>query len=104
MVKIRKNDQVVIISGDFKGQTGTVLEVNRKKQTVKVDKINIVKKHVKPTQTNPDGGIQEFEAPLPISKVAIATKGKDGGATKVAIKVDEKGTKKRIAKKTGKEL
>lgn len=104
MVKIRKNDEVVVISGKFTGQTGRVLEINRTKNTITVDKVNVVKKHVKPSQTQPDGGIKEFEAPIHISNVALKVKDKDGKATRVGIKVDEKGKKVRIAKKTGKEL
>ena len=104
MVKIRKNDEVIVIKGKFKGQVGRVLEINRSKNKITIDKVNIVKKHVKPTQTNPDGGIHEFEAPIDMSNVSLKTKGKDGVATKIAIKTDEKGNKKRIAKKTGKEI
>lgn len=104
MFKIRKNDEVVVIAGKYKGSVGRVLEVNRAKNTVTVDKVNVVKKHVKPTQTNPEGGIREFEAPIHISNVALNIKGKEGGATRVAIKIDEKGKKSRVAVKTGKEL
>lgn len=102
--KIRKNDQVVIIAGKHKGESGKVLSVNSSKNTVIVDKLNIVKQHKKPTQTNPEGGIFEKEAPIHISNVAIKTAGKDGKQTKIGFKIDEKGKKVRVAKKTGKEL
>ena len=99
MRKIRKNDQVVVIAGKFKGQTGSVLEINWDKNTVVVDKINVVKKHVKPSQQNPDGGIQEFEAPIAVSNVAL--KDSKNNPIKVGFKVED-GKKVRIDKKTGK--
>ena len=105
MVKIKKNDEVIVISGKNKGSSGRVLSVDRKNNTLKIDKVNIVKKHVKPTQTNPDGGIHEFEAPIHISNVAFAvTKGKLKIASKISFKTNEKGHKKRIAMKTGKDV
>lgn len=106
MQKIRKNDEVIVIAGNHKGQTGKVLAVNLKKNTVTVDKVNVAKKHTKPTQNNPEGGIITFEAPIHVSNVALHVKSKKdaSGATKVAIKVDEKGKKARVAKLTGKEL
>ena len=108
MQKIRKNDEVVIITGSHKGQTGKVLSVNKKKNTVTVDKINVVKKHTKPTQNNPEGGVITFEAPIHISNVALHVKGKkakeNAGASKVGVKVDDKGNKTRVAKLTGKEV
>lgn len=72
--RIRKNDEVLIITGKHKGQTGRVLKVLDSQQKVTVDKINIVKKHVKPTQINPEGGIREMEAPIHISNVKIYNK------------------------------
>ena len=99
--KIRKNDDVLVIAGKHKGQTGKVVSINHKKNLIVVDKVNVVKKHNKPTQTNPDGGIIEFEAPIHMSNVALATK---EGVTKVGFKIDEKGKKHRIDKKSGKEL
>lgn len=105
MQKIRKNDQVIVIAGKHKGQTGKVLAVDLKKNTVTVDKVNIAKKHTKPTQNNPEGGITTFEAPIHVSNVALHVKSKDtSGATKVAIKVDDKGKKTRVSKLTGKEI
>ncbi len=102
-MKIRKNDEVIVISGSEKGKTGRVLAVDTKSQRVTVDKVNIIKKHVKPSQTNPDGGIQEIEAPIHISNVAIHFKaGKDQAAnTRVGYEIKD-GKKIRIAKKTGK--
>ncbi|MCP4354757.1 MAG: 50S ribosomal protein L24 [Proteobacteria bacterium] len=104
MVKIRKNDEVLVISGKHKGQSGKVVSINRKKDLIVIDKINIVKKHNKPTQTNPDGGITEFEAPIHMSNVALKAKGKEVKAVKVGFKIDSKGKKHRIDKKTGKDF
>ena len=104
MVKIKKNDEVIVISGKYKGQFGKVISVDRKKDTIIIDKINVVKKHNKPTQKNPDGGIIEFEAPIHISNIAFKSKAKDGKATKIGFKIDEKGKKHRIDKSTGKEI
>ncbi len=104
-MKIRKNDEVIVISGTNKGQTGRVLSVNPKAQTVTIDKINIKKKHVKPSQTNPDGGIQEFEAPIHISNVAISVKAGKSKASPSRVGYEVKDGKKiRIAKKTGKAI
>lgn len=102
--KIRKNDEVIVLAGKHKGESGKVISINTKKNTVVVDKLNIVKMHKKPTQTNPDGGIVEKEAAMHISNVALKASGKDGKAIKVGFKVDEKGKKVRVAKATGKEL
>lgn len=100
-VKLKINDEVVVIAGKYKGTKGRVLKINRRKDLITIDKVNMVKKHSKPTQQNPDGGIQEFEAPIHISNVALSTK---DGVTKVGFKIDDKGKKHRIARKTGKEV
>ena len=73
---IRKNMEVIVIAGSHKGASGKVLSVDHKNKRIKIDKVNIVKKHVKPSQTNPDGGIQEFEAPIHLSNVKIKSKEK----------------------------
>lgn len=104
MYKIKKNDEVLIISGKHKGQVGRVISINRKKDQILVDKINIIKKHKKPSQQNPDGGIVEFEAPIHISNVSLKSKLKGNKIVKVGFKTDEKGKKYRIDKKTGKQI
>ena len=95
-LKIKKVDQVVILSGDDKCKTGEVLKAMPKENKVVVQGINLVKRHTKPSQTNP-GGIVTKEAPLNVSKVAYA---KDGKATKIGYK-EVKGKKVRFARKTG---
>ena len=95
-LKIKKGDQVVILSGDDKGKTGEVLKAMPKENKVVVQGVNLVKRHTKPSQTNP-GGIVTKEAPINASNVAFA---KDGKATKVGYKnVD--GKKVRVARKPG---
>jgi large subunit ribosomal protein L24 len=96
--KIKKGDAVVVRSGKDKGRTGTVLQVMPKDEKVVVAGINIAARHRKPTQENPQGGIDRREAPLHISKVGLA--GKDGKPTRVRFEVKD-GKKVRVAVKTG---
>ena len=99
MRKLRKNDEVIVIAGSNKGSVGKILKIDWKTLRVTVDKVNMVKKHVKPSQTEPDGGIKEFEASMAISNVALKT-GKDSHG-KVGFKTKDD-VKVRFAKKTGK--
>jgi large subunit ribosomal protein L24 len=94
-MKLRKNDEVIVLKGKEKGKTGKILKVLTKEERVLIAGINIIKKHVKPTQTDPEGGIQEKEAPIHISNVAYYIKGKMGGPSKIGYKYDDKGKKKR---------
>ena len=97
--KIKKGDQVVVLSGKDKGRTGTVARVLPKAGKVVVDGINVAARHRKPTQANPQGGIDRSPAPMAISKVAIA--GKDGKPTRVRFETKKDGTKVRVAVKSG---
>lgn len=103
-VKIKRGDNVIVTTGKNKGGKGEVLEVIRKEgkdPRVIVAGINVVKKHVKPSAQNPQGGIVEREASLHISNVALIDK--NGKATKAGYKVE--GDKKvRVAKTTGETL
>ncbi|MBC2653383.1 50S ribosomal protein L24 [Novosphingobium flavum] len=96
--KIKKGDSVVVRSGKDKGRTGTVLQVLPKDGKVVVAGVNIAARHRKPTQTNPQGGIDRREAPMAISKVAIADK--DGKPTRVRFE-ERDGKKVRVAVKSG---
>ena len=96
--KIRKGDNVVVLSGKDKGRTGTVVRVLPKDGKVVVDGINVAARHRKPSQANPQGGIDRSPAPMAISKVAIA--GKDGKPTRVRF-VEKDGRKVRVAVKSG---
>ena len=103
-VKIKRGDNVIVTTGKNKGSKGEVLEVIRKEgkdPRVIVAGVNIIKKHVKPSAQNPQGGIVEKEASLHISNVALVDK--NGKATRVGYKVE--GDKKvRVAKTTGETL
>ena len=96
--KIKKGDSVVVLSGKDKGRTGTVMRVMPKDGKVVVDGINVAARHRKPSQANPQGGIDRSPAPMAISKVAVA--GKDGKPTRVRFE-EKDGRKVRIAVKTG---
>ena len=96
--KIKNRDNVVVRSGKDKGRTGTVLQVMHKDEKVLVAGINIAVRHRKPTQGNPQGGIDRREAPLNISKVAVA--GSDGKPTRVRFETKD-GKKVRVAVKSG---
>ena len=95
-MKIKKGDQVIIISGDDKGKTGEVLKAMPKESKVVVSGVNLVKRHTKPSQQS-TGGIVSKEAAIHVSNVAIVSNGKP---SKVGFKND-KGTKVRVARKTG---
>jgi large subunit ribosomal protein L24 len=97
--KIRKGDSVVVLSGRDKGRTGTVAQVLPKEGKIVVEGVNIVARHRKPSQQNPQGGIDRFPAPMPVSKVALADP-KDGKPTRVRFEVKD-GKKVRVAVKSG---
>jgi len=79
--KIKKGDKVVVLSGKDKGRTGEVIKAMPKDGKVIVSGVNVHARHRKPTQASPQGGIERKEAPMHISKVAIATA--DGKPTRV---------------------
>lgn len=100
---IRKGDMVRVISGDGKGKEGRVLRVLVSKQKALVEEINMVSKHNKPSQANPNGGIVRQEAPIHISNLMVIDP-KSGQATRIGRQRDENGRWVRIAKKSGQEL
>jgi large subunit ribosomal protein L24 len=95
---IKKGDKVMVIAGNYKGETGEVLEVFPDKYRAIVDNVNMVKKHRKPTQNNP-GGISEIPAPLHISNLMLLDP-KTGEPTRIGRKVVD-GKLVRYAKKSG---
>ncbi len=97
--KIKKGDEVIVLSGKDKGRTGTVSQVLPKEGKVVVQGVNIATRHRKPTQANPQGGIERREAPMHIAKVAVADP-KDGKPTRVRFEQRD-GKKVRIAVKSG---
>ena len=98
-MKIRKNDMVMVISGNDRGKTGKVLKVFPKKYRVIVEGINLRKRHTKPNQKNPQGGILEKEASVHASNVMILDP-KSNEPTRIGSRVilDEKTGKKKIAR------
>lgn len=100
MMKIKKKDRVVVLTGKDKGKTGEVLRVITAENRVVVGGVNMVSKHQRASQANPQGGIVKQEAPIHVSNVAIADP-KTGKATRTAIKVLKDGKKVRVAKKSG---
>jgi len=98
MFKIRKGDMVMITTGKDKGKTGKVLEVDRSKQRVFVEKLNIIKRHMKPSQQNRQGGIIEKEASIHVSNVMIVCKS-CGKSSRAGIRRMDDGQKMRYCKK-----
>jgi large subunit ribosomal protein L24 len=96
--KIKKGDKVVVLSGKDKGKTGEVIRAMPKEMKVVVSGVNVHARHRKPSQTSPQGGIERKEAPLHVSKVAIATA--DGKPSRVRFEVRD-GKKVRVAAKSG---
>ena len=97
--KIKKGDKVVVLSGKDKGKTGEVVRAMPKEMKVVVAGVNVHARHRKPSQLNPQGGIERKEAPLHVSKVAIADP-KTGQPTRVRFE-EREGKKVRVAVKSG---
>ena len=98
-LKIKKGDQVIVRTGKDKGRTGEVIEVRPADSRVKVQGINMVTRHSRPTQTNA-GGIQQMEAPIHVSNIALIDP-ETNQATRVGYDLSD-GKKVRIARKSGK--
>ncbi|MDR7074782.1 large subunit ribosomal protein L24 [Fictibacillus barbaricus] len=99
---VKKGDKVQVISGKDKGKQGVILEAYPKQNRVLVEGVNVVKKHAKPSQANPQGGILSQEAPIHASNV-MPLDPKTGAPTRVGYKTVD-GTKVRVAKKSGETL
>ena len=98
--KIRKDDEVIVLTGRDKGKRGAVLRVVTKTDRVLVEGVNVTKRHVKPTQAEPQGGIVEREAPIHISNVALIDPESDR-PTRVRYRNLEDGRKVRVAARSG---
>lgn len=97
-MKIVKGDTVKVMTGKYKGKTGRVVKVFPKLDKIIVEGVNLAKKHMRPTQENPQGGINELEMPIHVSNVRLFI---GNNETKVGYKLLEDGKKVRYAKKTG---
>ena len=96
-MRIKKGDQVIVLSGKDKGKTGTVTQAMPKDSKVIVGGVNVATRHRKPSQAEPQGGLVKIEAPLHVSKVAHVV---DGKPTRVRYEMHD-GKKVRVAVKTG---
>ncbi|MBI4309679.1 MAG: 50S ribosomal protein L24 [Candidatus Omnitrophica bacterium] len=103
MLRIRKNDQVMVMAGKNKGKTGKIVRVLPKAGKAVVENINVMKKAVKKSDTYPQGGYVELEKPLSLSNLMLVDK-KLNQPTRFTVKVLEDGGKIRIAKKSGETL
>ncbi|WP_080849037.1 50S ribosomal protein L24 [Cytobacillus gottheilii] len=99
---VKKGDKVMVISGKDKGKTGVILAAFPKQSRVLVEGVNVVKKHAKPSQVNPQGGIISQEAPVHVSNV-MPVDPKSGEPSRVGYKTVD-GKKVRVAKKSGEVL
>ena len=102
-MNIKKDDKVVVLSGKDKGKEGVVLRSIPQKERVVVEKVNMIKKAMRPTQQNPQGGISSVEAPIHVSNVMLVCPSCKQ-PTRVSNKRDENGKKVRVCKKCGAEI
>ncbi len=98
--QIMRGDRVKVIRGNYRDMEGSVLEVIPDKDRVRVEGVNMRKRHTRPSEANPDGGIITFEAPIHISNVMLVDQTADE-ASRIRIQVEEDGSKERIAVKSG---
>ena len=101
MKRIKKDDVVKVISGNHKGKTGRVIKILKSKNRALVEGINLAKKHMRPNQENPQGGIIEKELSINMSNLMLVNKGKP---VKVGFKVNKNGKKIRINRRNGDSL
>ncbi len=102
-IRLKKGDKVSVISGKYKGQTGSIVAVHPKENKVTVEGINVIKKAVKPNRQYPQGGIIEVTKPIWVSKVAIVDP-VSKKPSRIGYQLDKSGNKVRIYKSTGKEI
>ena len=104
-LRIRRDDEVVVISGKDKGKTGKVLRVDREKSRVYVEGLNIIKRHQRPSAMNPNAqaGVIEREGPIHVSNVALIDP-KDHKPTRIGSTVTADGKRARVAKRSGTQI
>ena len=98
--RIMKGDRVKIIRGNYRDMEGAVLEVLQDENRVRVEGVNLRKRHTRPSQADPDGGIISMVAPIHISNVMLIDASGEK-ASRVRTRMEEDGTKERVAVKTG---
>jgi large subunit ribosomal protein L24 len=97
-LKIKVGDLVKVISGDSKGQEGKITSISRTKMRATVEGVNLVKRHTKPSASNPQGGIEDKEGTIHVSNLMLIVAGQ---ATRVGRKENDKGKLVRFSKKSG---
>src|SRR5215203_1047804 len=104
-MKLRTDDQVIVISGKDKGKTGKILRVDRSRDRVYVEGINIVKRHTRPNPARPNAqvGVIEREGPVHVSNVALVDP-KENKPTRVGTRRTEDGKRMRVTKRSGTEI
>lgn len=102
-IRLKKGDLVQVLSGKYKGKQGQVLQTHPKENKVTVEGVHIVKKHQKPNNAHPQGGIIELTKPIWVSKVAIVDPSTKK-PTRIGYKMDKDGSKTRVYKASGKDI
>ena len=102
-LSLRKGDRVRVMRGNERGKDGTILRVDREKNRVWVEGVNLRKRHMRPTAVNPEGGIITFEGPMSASNVMLLDPA-SGEPTRVRVKKNDDGTKDRVAAKSGRAI
>ena len=100
MLRIRRDDKVMVVSGKEKGKTGKVVKVFPKEQRAIVESVNVIKKAVRKSDAYPQGGFVELEKPIHLSKLMLVD-AKTSKPTRIAAKLLKDGSKVRISKETG---
>jgi large subunit ribosomal protein L24 len=100
---VKKDDNVIVITGKDKGKKGRVIAAYPRENRVLIEGVNMVKRHTRPNQANPQGGIIEREAPIHVSNV-MHIDPKSGKPTRIGYKILDNGNKVRIAKRSGQEI
>lgn len=102
-IRLKKGDEVIVISGKDKGKTGKILKVIPDQDRVVVEGVAVAKRHTKPSQANPQGGIIDKEMPVHVSTV-MAYDAKNKKGSRLGFRVDEDGVKTRILRTSGEEF
>lgn len=102
-IRLKKGDNVIVRAGKYKGKSGKIVATHPRENKVTVEGINIIKKHVKPNNTYPQGGIIEITKPIAVSKVGIIEPTAKK-ASRISYSIDKDGKKVRQFKTTGKEI
>lgn len=97
-MKIKKGDTVRILAGNHKGKTGKVLMAQPATQTVTVEGIGLIKRHIKPSRLNPQGGTKDVHKAFPVSKVALVNPANEAKNTRIGYQIKKDGSKVRVAR------